>query len=204
MKKYRSIENIFGNEPLRKKYFPPSPLPASTIAVRNDDGEDLDSIGSFDEWMARINAARRIFLELPDLEDVVLEGEAINFRGQPESVSLQSAQDDKIMDLHDEGGEDRTQSESGIKSEWFSKKPEKKAELEKFRRIFGINGRAAETSSWAYDVELADEDWEEMFEGDDEFSNEQIAFERFQEEDWTRELDSRAAEVWLKEHEVEV
>lgn len=102
IRKYGSIESIFErDENVRSRYF--------------GGGDDQ---GGYERWLETVESARRIFLELPRLDEVVRQGEVVNFFPS----------------------EDKDEAEAVLllSSRWFDKKRERKKELVELKRRFGI------------------------------------------------------------------
>ncbi|GAA6016495.1 hypothetical protein JCM11491_002340 [Sporobolomyces phaffii] len=117
VRQYGSIEAAFKDDAVRTKYFPPPPPPGVPVDEDLVDAEPERRRDTFDEYMDRVDAARKVFLELPRLIDVVRECETHN---------VLTARDD----LDDDDDE--------VRAEWFDKKEERTDEVERLKRRFGI------------------------------------------------------------------
>ena len=200
IRRYHSIENIFTDENLRNKCFPPPPTTATTETLEDKE----DSPDTYEEWLQRIRDAREIFLNFPELSEVIRDGEAINLH-----VFNRAAYRDEFNrerdQLDERDGVDANVEERWdivMDSTWFDKKEEKKEELDRLKRRFGISARWKEslTVSW---VELLGEEEEDIYEevfDEDEVSSEEGFFERYKEPEGVSEMDERAADLWLREH----
>ncbi|GAA5911240.1 uncharacterized protein JCM6883_001953 [Sporobolomyces salmoneus] len=208
IREHGSIEAVFEDARLRAKYFPPSPPPPAPSTDERDNDLDsaptielVDSHTKYREYIETVKDARRIFLELPELGDVIREAEALNVLNDEEA-------------RHRVSEEAKEELEWIVSSEWFAKKEERKEELETLKRRFGIsrggwNGtRVNEVASGWVETVLELEDEEEIYgDGFEEEAgflaeNEADYLERYQEEEWRRSLDERAADIWLREQEL--
>lgn len=200
IRRYHSIENIFTDENLRNKCFPPPPTTATTETLEDKE----DSPDTYEEWLQRIRDAREIFLNLPELSEVIRDGEAINLHGFNRAAYRDEFNRERDQ-LDERDGVDANVEERWdivMDSTWFDKKEEKKEELDRLKRRFGISARWKEslTVSW---VELLGEEEEDIYEevfDEDEVSSEEGFFERYKEPEGVSEMDERAADLWLREH----
>ncbi|GAA5960017.1 hypothetical protein JCM3765_006136 [Sporobolomyces pararoseus] len=198
IRKYRSIENIFANENLRNKYFPPPPTTATEEALE----DEVNLIETYEEWMQRIKDAREIFLRLPELSEVIRDGEAMNLCDSNTVLVDNGVNGYGSNEMERSNEDDKTYWETAMDSKWFDKKEEKKEELERLKRRFGIDLRWKEPLSNWFELQGEEEEdiYEEVFD-EDEFSSEDEFFERYREPEGVKEMDERAADVWLREHE---